>query len=52
MKTNELTINRILRLNELVAINHIRGNVKRKRFYQSLMNWVISKELDGIWTKK
>jgi len=45
MKTNEITINRILRLNELVVINHIRGNTKRKRFYQSLLNWFISKEL-------
>jgi hypothetical protein len=35
-----------------VAINHVRGNVKRKRFYQSLMNWLISKELDNGWTKK
>ena len=45
MKTNEATINRILRLNELVVINHINGNNKRKRFYQSLMNWIISKEI-------
>jgi hypothetical protein len=45
MKTNEKTINRILRLNELVILNHIKGNVKRKRFYQSLLNWVISKEM-------
>ena len=45
MKTNEATINRILRLNYLVTINHIRGNTKRKRFYQSLLNWVILKEM-------
>lgn len=45
MKTNKLTINKIIRLNKLVALNHITGNVKRKRFYQSLLNWVISKEV-------
>jgi hypothetical protein len=45
MKTNETTINRILKLNDLVTLNHIRGNTKRKRFYQSLLNWIISKEM-------
>jgi hypothetical protein len=46
MKTNKETINRILRLNYLVAVNQANGNTKRKRFYQSLLNWVISKEMN------
>lgn len=50
MKTNEATINRILNINLLVIDNHLKGNTKRKRFYQSLMNWIISKELKNIWT--
>ena len=45
MKTNKETVQRILKLNHLVVINHIKGNTKRKRFYQSLLNWVISKEM-------
>jgi hypothetical protein len=45
MKKNKELINSILRLNELVALNHMKGNTKRKRFYQSLMNWIISNEL-------
>ena len=45
MKTKEVTIQKILRLNNLITKHHIKGNDIRKRFYQSLMSWVISKEL-------
>jgi hypothetical protein len=45
MKTNELVINTILRINLLVVKNHIRGNTKTKRFYQLLMNWLIAKQI-------
>jgi hypothetical protein len=45
MKTNEATINTILNINLLMIDSHLKGNPKRKRFYQSLLNWVISKEI-------
>ncbi len=45
------TLDRIAKINHLVAVNHVRGNNKRKRYYQSLMNWVISKELDAYGSR-
>ncbi len=45
------SLERIAKINKLVLFNHIKGNQKRKRFYQSLMNWIISKELDAYGSR-
>ncbi len=41
----ETTKSKLLKLNNMVTKSHIEKNDKRKRYYQSLINWIISKEI-------
>jgi hypothetical protein len=45
MKTNKEVIDTLLELNKKIIIHKLNGNKLRMRFYQSLMSWIVSKEL-------
>lgn len=49
MKNIEL-INKFNKINNLMIESHLQGNFKKKKFYQSLLNWLISKEINK-WIK-
>lgn len=47
MKIQTDIITRILEINNLIVIHKNKGNKLRVRFYQSLLSWVISKQLES-----
>jgi hypothetical protein len=47
MKNTDQIIKRILEINNLIITHKQKGNKVRVIFYQSLLSWVISKQLQN-----
>lgn len=46
MKTKQETFDTISMINKKIIFHHKNGNNLRKRYYQSLLTWLVSKEIE------